>query len=142
MRDIESNENPKKAEKRLLKISRIMVVVLVGVILLLLLFVMEVRLSYQKFYQQAEVEFTVPGFSENFVPQGFAYSDVADSFIISGYIWGSNEARIYIVKPDGSSRHVSMTDKDGNTFLSHSGGICLYGDYVYIAGCDGTCYVF
>jgi hypothetical protein len=47
-----------------------------------------------------------------------------------------------VVKPDGSYRIVAVKRSNGQPLRSHSGGICENGDYVYMAGGNGKCYVF
>lgn len=101
-----------------------------------------IKLCYYPFYQNAQKLFELPEFASEFVPQGLTYCEEEDVFLISGYIYKSNESKIYVVKPNGDYRCVAVMREDGNVLHSHSGGICENGEYVYLAGGNGKCYVF
>lgn len=101
-----------------------------------------IKLCYYPFYQDTEKVFELPEFSSEFVPQGLTYCEEADVYLISGYIYKSNESKIYVVKPDGGYRCVAVMRDEENVLHSHSGGICENGEYVYLAGGNGKCYVF
>ena len=99
------------------------------------------RLFYHAFYESTQREFLIPTLEDGFVPQGLTYCEEYDSFLISGYVCGDENARICVVK-DEEYRVVSLMDEKGNELISHSGAIAYGGKYVYLAGCDGKCYVF
>ncbi len=99
------------------------------------------RLFYHAFYNNAQREFLLPALEDGFVPQGLAYCEEYDLFLISGYIYGEENARICVVE-DEEYRVISLMDEKGNELISHSGAIAYGGNYVYLAGCDGKCYVF
>ncbi len=101
-----------------------------------------IKLCYYPFYQDTQKVFELPEFASEFVPQGLTYCEEAEVFLISGYIYKSNESKIYVVKPDGAYRCVAVMRDDENVLHSHSGGICENGEYVYLAGGNGKCYVF
>ncbi|MBE5875624.1 MAG: hypothetical protein E7290_01900 [Lachnospiraceae bacterium] len=103
--------------------------------------VLGMRLFYHAFYYSAQKEFLIPELEEGFVPQGLTYCEEYDSYLISGYICGAENARICVVK-DEEYRVVSLMDEKRNELISHSGAIAYSGNYVYLAGCDGMCYVF
>jgi hypothetical protein len=98
------------------------------------------RLYFRVFYDSAQPAFSVPGLSENFVPQGVE-SCGDGSFLLSGYIVGTGSARIYDIGADGSARAIRICDERGTTLASHSGGICTNGPFTYLAGGNGKCYV-
>lgn len=95
---------------------------------------------YREFYGRAKQEFAVPGLNENFVPQGLE-SCGGGHYLISGYIAGKGESRIYSVTRNGSVREIRVCRKDGKRLISHSGGICTNGPFTYLAGGNGNCYV-
>lgn len=99
------------------------------------------RLSYSDFYADAQREFAIPALAEGFVPQGFEYCDECSLFLVSGYIANSEAARICVMEPDGAYRMATIFDESGNELYIHSGGIASSGAYIYLAGCDGKCYV-
>lgn len=101
-----------------------------------------IRLCYYPFYKDAKQVFELPEYNSLFVPQGLTYCEQEDVYLISGYIYKSNESRIYIVKPDGSYRWVPVMRDKETPLRSHSGGICQRGNFVYLAGGNGKCYVF
>jgi len=101
-----------------------------------------IRLCYYPFYQDTKKVLELPEFASEFVPQGLTYCEETDVYLISGYIYKSNESKIYVVKPDGDYRCVAVMKDEKNVLHSHSGGICENGEYVYLAGGNGKCYVF
>lgn len=103
--------------------------------------ILGMRLFYHAFYECAQREFLIPTLEDGFVPQGLVYCEEYDSFLISGYICGDENARICVVEDD-EYRTVTLMDEKGSELTSHSGAIAYGGKYVYLAGCDGKCYVF
>ena len=95
--------------------------------------------SFDGFYGKAKRHFEVPGLDEEFVPQGLDYVSERGKFIISGYEGDEEKSVIYVCEAD-SYKKVNIT-KDSGEFFCHSGGICAWGDFVYMAGCDGYCYI-
>lgn len=96
-------------------------------------------MAYGDFYSNATSHFKVPGLSEGFVPQGLDYVSHLDKFLISGYE-GIDEKSVVYIGGKGGFEKVELTC-DGGDFFCHTGGICAWGEYAYIAGCDGYCYV-
>ena len=115
---------------------------IVAVFAMVQIFKSGIKLCYYPFYKATEKVFELPEYASEFVPQGLAYCEEEDVYFISGYIYKINESKIYVVKPDGSYRCVTVMKDDVNPLRSHSGGICENGDYVYMAGGNGKCYVF
>lgn len=113
-----------------------------AVFIMVLIFKFGIRLCYYPFYKETEQMFELPEYDSGFVPQGLEYCEEEQVFLISGYIYGSNESNIYVVNPDGSYRRISVMKNEEKPLYSHSGGICENGKYVYLAGGNGKCYVF
>lgn len=103
--------------------------------------ILVLRICYTDFYKNAAREFEIPALSENFVPQGLAYDGESGLYFISGYSSADNTAKICALRPDGEYNIVNITDGQGKPFECHCGGIALGEELVYIAGCDGSCYV-
>lgn len=131
------NKNYNK--KRLLKRTIFFTLVLITAILFALL--IGSRICYREFYNKTKREFEIPGISTGFVPQGFEFIKSEDLFLISGYMDNDDASLIYIVNSDKSFRKITVLNADGSIFKSHSGGISTFGEYIYMAGCDGECYV-
>ena len=127
---------------RTLKTLLVIVIVIAFFIILgILILKIVAPIYYQDFYDKAQCEFEIPELSTGFIPQGFEYRTEDKVFLISGYIYKSDVSRVYIVEPDGRYTKVEIQDTDGSALISHSGGICSLGEFIYIAGCDGKCYV-
>lgn len=89
--------------------------------------------SYPEYDKTKQIEFSIPGLSEKFVPQGFDYDEESDTYLISGYMADKTASRIYRVKGDKTNLgYVNL--KDGETLhKGHMGGITSFGDNVWIA---------
>lgn len=97
------------------------------------------------FYNNSDVVFKTPGVADsNFVPQGMTYIPESDTFLFTGYMGkpilgelGDDVAgRVYVRKADGSITFTRLLNKDGTPYTDHTGGIEIFGDYVYITGED------
>lgn len=128
----------RKRHKWLKKCFIIFVVVVIG-IPLLLKFVLE--FYYRDFYASSFKEFVIPDLNHNFVPQGLEYCTDNDVFLISGYMSDTGTVRLYVVNKDRTYRMIKVKIDNDENLISHAGGICINGEYIYIAGCDGKCYV-
>ena len=117
---------------------------LIGVVVCIMgmIAIAALQLYYQEFYHTATREFKIPGLEEGFVPQGLDYCEEYDLYLLCGYRYPDEQAQMYVVRPDGTYRKILMLDEKEKTFVSHAGGIVHNDKYVYIAGCDGKCYVF
>lgn len=122
------------------KIRKILFCVIMALIVLIVTFYAYLFVVCHDFYSVSRREFQLPDIHVGFVPQGFAYTD--GYYLLSGYESGSNESRIYVAETGQAFREVAVLDTDGGPFVNHAGGISCAGDYVYLAGCDGKCYVF
>lgn len=125
------------------KARTLKIVLIVSIILCCLCgaVILSMRLFYHEFYGSAQREFLIPTLEDGFVPQGLVYCEEYDSFLISGYICGDENSRVCVVE-DEEYRTVILMDEKGSELTSHSGAIAYSGNYVYLAGCDGMCYVF
>lgn len=94
---------------------------------------------FSDFYSDAQAHFKVPGLDEGFVPQGLHYVSSTGEFLISGYEGNEEKSILYSGGEKGFKKIEVL--KDGGKFFCHTGGISTWGDFAYIAGCDGYCYV-
>lgn len=97
------------------------------------------RVRHGKFYQDARREFTIPGLSDNFTPQGFEDLSDYNLYLCSGYMSDGRASRLYVIDRDGNAgAPIQIKNSDGSDHLGHAGGISSYPgtDYVYLAGSD------
>lgn len=118
--------------------GRVLRYILVLVILILLLLHLGVTAMYADFFAHSEGKFIIPGLTSSFVPQGFEYIEETDTYLICGYMADDSASRVYVRDPDGNTYHSSLLYADGTPYVKHAGGICVNGDYVYLAGDDGV----
>ena len=103
------------------------------------------RLSVYPYYASSQKAFYIPDIDNGFVAQGLEYDGETDSFFVAGYDKDGSASPVYVVdKKSGELKtSVRLRKQDGTDFTNHSGGIAVYGEYVYIAGCEDRClYVF
>lgn len=97
-----------------------------------------------EFYKASTKEFKIP-LEDDFVPQGFHYDSQNGYYIISGYNSKDKPSPIYILNAENGEviKKINLKKSNGNDFTGHSGGVAVYGDYLYIAGGSGVgVYVF
>lgn len=99
-----------------------------------------------EFYNNSEVEFETPGVNDsNFVPQGMTYIPEENIFLFTGYMGkplvgelGEDvAARVYVRNDNtGKVTFTKLLDEEGKPYTDHTGGMEIFGDYVYITGED------
>lgn len=90
--------------------------------------------TYPEYEQTKQVEFSIPGLNEKFIPQGFNYDEETDTYLISGYMADYSASRIYRVKGDTKSDLGYVNLKVGETLhKGHMGGITSFGNNVWVA---------
>ncbi|MBQ9414466.1 MAG: hypothetical protein IJU16_05000 [Clostridia bacterium] len=93
------------------------------------------RLPVGGYYAASDKAFTIPGLSDNFVPQGLSYDGSSSLFFVTGYQKGGGASPVYLVnEADNTAKKVLLTDEDGGDFTGHAGGLSVYGRFVYVAG--------
>ncbi len=131
-------------KNRALKISLVILVALVlSVVLLLSIVKVGERLLFVGFFANAETAFKVPGIADGFIQQGFdfyegnAETDEDDRFLVSGYMKDGSASRVYVLDKDGNVlNYTKLTDKAGQNYTGHAGGIAHNGAYLYITNDD------
>ena len=93
-----------------------------------------VTVLYSDFFGNAQADFRIPGLTTGFVPQGFAYLQEADTYLVSGYMKDHSAARIYIHQAGQKDRYVALKNQDGSAYEEHAGGVAVNGDFVYLPG--------
>ncbi|MBR6737874.1 MAG: hypothetical protein IKL82_05895 [Clostridia bacterium] len=127
--------------------------VIVSVLLSLLIFACVLMLGIKawfqlpqiKYYNASTVAFEIPGISDNFVPQGFCYDEQNNVYIVSGYLSKDGASPLYVL--DGTNgkvlKKINLAKSNGKEFTGHSGGVAVWGDYLYISAGSGVgVYVF
>ncbi len=127
------------------KFSRLALIVLITA-LLLVLFVLSAfslgeRIMFWSFYSSAEKYEKIPGLWDKFVPQGYNKVDGENMRLACGYMSDGSASRIYVMRDGEDAVYAEMKNADGSDNKSHTGGIAVLGDYVYVAG-DSGCDVF
>lgn len=142
-----NNQDHSKPKKRWLKRLLLFFGALVILTILTVLgFIVHAKFAYRDFHDASSRQFEIPDIHSGFTPQGIEYLKDKNQFLISGY--GKNHsAKIYSIQSDedmsekSSYREISLLDTDGSNFINHAGGICASEQYIFLAGCDGKCYV-
>lgn len=97
------------------------------------------------FYNNSESVFATPGVVDsNFVPQGMTYDTESGTFLFTGYmgkpilgeLGNDVAARVYVRDAEGNVTFTKLLNADGTPYIDHTGGIEIFGDYVYITGED------
>jgi hypothetical protein len=129
--------------KRVLKTILKVIVVIVCVIAILLAGIRAAfTIAYFSFYNSSREEFTIPGLSDNFVPQGLDYVEENDVYLSCGYSSKSGQSSaVYTMDANGKATKTELKNADGSNYTGHTGGVAHYKNYVYITGDDG-CDVF
>ncbi|MBE6547170.1 MAG: hypothetical protein E7668_07040 [Ruminococcaceae bacterium] len=124
----------------------VILAILIGVIAAVLLGVRAYfRLSVSDYYRASEKGFRIPGLSDGFIPQGLAYEESRQLFLVTGYQKDGSASPVYLVEnAEGSlEKTVYLAKEDGSAFCGHAGGLSVHGRYVYVAGGADYClYVY
>lgn len=135
-----------KSVKLLLRVLGITLLV-VGIVVSLVYWA--ARLFYSHiagdFFANSERAFKIPEIDMGFIPQGIDYDERSDCFIVTGYRRDKSASPIFIInKTTGKvEKKIYTLDKFARAGAGHNGGICVHGDYIYIAGSsDGCLYVY
>ena len=120
--------------------------ILLGVLLVAVLgFKLYDYIGAAEFYNNSDPVFAPPGVVDsNFVPQGMTYEEGSKTFFFTGYMGkpilgelGDDIAsRVYFRDEEGNVDFVRLYNADGTPYTDHTGGIEVYGDYVYVTGED------
>ncbi len=115
--------------------------VLAGIIVIYFIVSLCDPIVYSDFYSSAETVVTIPGMKEGFIPQGLAYSDDADVYLLCGYMQDKSASRIYLTTPEGESKEIRLKKENGEIYTGHAGGISCNGNNVYISNAGKIFYV-
>ena len=116
-------------KRKILKVLGIVAISLLS-LYIFLLFTLG-HILHSEFYNSSFPIETIPGLSDDFVPQGVTVTDDG-TILICGYSSSDNPSRIYSIV-DGKERVVYLENEDGTVYKGHAGGITSSGDYVYIS---------
>ena len=122
------------------KIVFVCIFLIIIIVSCIFAFVIHSKIAYKDFYDTATKQFTIPEIHSGFTPQGIDFLEEKNLFLISGYGNGGI-SKIYAIDTDKTYREISIFDNNDKDFINHAGGICSTDKYIYIAGCDGICYV-
>lgn len=99
-----------------------------------------------EFYNNSRVIFPTPGVADsNFVPQGMTYDEGSKTFFFTGYmgkpiigeLGDDIAARVYTLdETSGKVDFVRLYVDENTPYTDHTGGVEVFGDYVYVTGED------
>lgn len=116
------------------KVSLIVVGVVLAVLFVALM-IYYFGASYPAFDAVAKQEFLIPGLDSKFSPQGLAYSEETENFIVSGYMSDKTASRFYFIKKgeNAATKYITLT-VNSELYKGHCGGVTIDGDYVFVVG--------
>ena len=124
----------------------VVLAVLVGVLLVAVLgFKLYDYIGAAEFYNNSEVMFETPGVADsNFVPQGMTYDEASKTYFFAGYmgkpiigeLGNDIAARIYTKDANDKFDFVRLYVDENTPYTDHTGGVEVFGDYVYVTGED------
>lgn len=124
---------------KVMKIIRnILVGLLIFAFLVLTILFAGVTVKYWDYYRNADAVFAIPGLQHNIVPQGFHYMEDSDTYLMCGYMSDDTSSRVYVKPAKGRTYYCELYYADGQPYRKHAGGICVNGEFVYLAGDDGV----
>ena len=94
----------------------------------------EVVETYQRMMKNARFGPVLPGLTQDFVPQGLAYSDLLAAFLISGYYEGAklpSTLTVVDALTGKAKKTLIFGDEDGGALDGHFGGVAAHGQFVY-----------
>jgi hypothetical protein len=131
------------------KIKKFLKGLLIVIVALVVLVVVGARLYFRlpvsDYYKASEKAFTIPGLSQNMIPQGLDYVDGRDVYLVGGYQKDGSPSRIYKVnsRTGKSEGYVILGDGLGNGLSPHAGGLAVHDDYLFVAGDeDSSIYIY
>lgn len=129
-------------------IAKIIMTILIVICALALIVVIGARIYFRSpakdYYKHSKAAFKIPDIDNGFIPQGLDYNEADDTFLVTGYTKDNVASPIYVLSKDGKLiSKATILDEYDEDFPCHSGGISIYNDYVYVAGCqDCTLYIY
>lgn len=94
----------------------------------------------KKFFENASVEFEIPGLDTKFTPQGLTTIDGTDKFLVGGYMSDGSPSRFYVINEGKAEKYFTLT-QDDQDYNGHAGGIVSYGSTIWVVG-DKNCFRF
>lgn len=131
------------------KIKKFLKGLLIVIVALVVLVVVGARLYFRlpvsDYYKASEKAFTIPGLSQNMIPQGLEYVDGRDVYLVGGYQKDGTPSRVYKVnsRTGKTEGYVILGDGLGNGLSPHAGGLAVHDDYLFVAGDeDSSIYIY
>ena len=131
------------------KIKKFLKGLLIVIVALAVLVVVGARLYFRlpvsDYYKASEKAFTIPGLSQNMIPQGLDYVDGRDVYLVGGYQKDGSPSRIYKVnsRTGKTEGYVILGDSEGNGLSPHAGGLAVHDEYLFVAGDeDSSIYIY
>lgn len=119
-------------------LRRVCISLMAFVLIVLAVLHIGVTVKYWDYYKCSDSTFIIPGLMDNYVPQGFDWDEETDTYFMCGYMSDDTSSRVYVRNAAGYTSYSRLFYDDGTPYLKHAGGICHYGDFVFLAGDDGV----
>ncbi len=94
---------------------------------------------HTQYFKLIKEEFDIPGLNDSFVPQGFEFDEISETYFISGYMSDNSPSRIYYLKDTSSEPSYITLLVDGEDHMGHLGGVASNGEFVWVSS-DGYVY--
>ena len=134
----------KKKRKWYVRLIRALVIIISAIIILCSCFILYVRIGAFSYFKNSKVAFKYPGLNENIVLQGLSDYKDSDLLFVCGYSHTGGASKVFVIDEEkGTTKAVTLKNKNDGIFKGHSGGLLVRGDYVYLAGSsDHVLYVY
>lgn len=92
--------------------------------------------SYPEFDKISTQAFAIPGLETKFTPQGLAYDETNNKFLVCGYMSDGAPSRIYIVDEEigKTEKYITLLTAENSDYVGHAGGVTISYPYAYICG--------
>ncbi len=90
--------------------------------------------EYNEYSEISEKFAIIPGLKEGFVPQGLAYMENEDRFVISAYKDGNHSILSFIDAENGKMvKSLIICNEDGSYYTGHAGGVAVSDSNIWVS---------
>lgn len=108
--------------------------IILAVVTCISLYKTSIKRDYKDFHSKSEVFTNMPGLDNNFVPQGIAYNETHNLFIVVGYDPDKNPSTLYIINEEGQMiKGLNVKLENGKFYTGHAGGVVSIEDKIYMS---------
>lgn len=90
---------------------------------------------YNKFYAAGELSVSIPGCTQDFVPQGIAYLADENWMLFAGYSSGDRQSSLIAVDMVSNQvvKEIFLNNVDGTPYKGHAGGVCVTEKNIFVS---------